>query len=468
MGFNFHLKFFSFNRTITISRQWVQFWIIASVILISTVVSFWGTRTIFILIGVLLAGAAGLIVLLKQPNYGFLLIFLSAAFVPFAGPSGLNAAMLMVVLMLGLWIMDMLVVKRNLVLIRSRMLLPIVSFLIISVIAMGMGQIPWFVFARQAPVASQLGGFSIFVFSIGAMLLAAHLINDLRWLQIIVWSFIAIGTLYVLGRTLHLPHIDDVYQRAFVSGSMFWTWLVTLTASQIIYNDKLSFRIKALLSGIILLTLYVAIVQAYDWKSGWLPPLVALGVLVVNRFRKLIILAIPVALFAGSYIVLDLISSDDYSWGTRLDAWKIVLEISRVSPILGMGFSNYYWYTPLFPIRGWRVSFNSHSQYIDLIAQTGYLGLLCFFWLLFEAGRLSWDLANKIPSGFARAYSNGVFAGIIATLVAAFLVDWVLPFVYNIGLTGFRASVLPWIFIGGLIAIEQMELQKNKIVKEEF
>jgi hypothetical protein len=52
--------------------------------------------------------------------------------------------------------------------------------------------------------------------------------------------------------------------------------------------------------------------------------------------------------------------------------------------------------------------------------------------------------------------------------VAAFLVDWVLPFVYNIGLTGFRASVLPWIFIGGLIAIEQMELQKNKIVKEEF
>ena len=47
MGFNFHLKFFSFNRTITISRQWVQFWIIASVILISTVVSFWGDANYF-------------------------------------------------------------------------------------------------------------------------------------------------------------------------------------------------------------------------------------------------------------------------------------------------------------------------------------------------------------------------------------------------------------------------------------
>jgi hypothetical protein len=38
-------------------------------------------------------------------------------------------------------------------------------------------------------------------------------------------------------------------------------------------------------------------------------------------------------------------------------------------------------------------------------------------------------------------------------------VDWVLPFVYNIGLTGFRASILPWIFMGGLIGVEQMVRQ---------
>ena len=461
MDFTFHLRFFSFNRTVTISRQWIQFLLIAAVILATTFLSFWGSRNIYMMVVALLVGVAGLFVLLKQPNLGFILILLSAAFVPFSGPSGLNAAMLMVVAMLGLWLMDMLVVKQNFVFVRSRLLLPSISFLVLSVIALGMGQIPWFVFARQAPVDSQLGGFSIFLFSIGAMLLAGHLIKDLRWLQIIVWTFIAIGAFYMLGRAFQLSLIEQIYQRGLTAGSMFWTWLVALAASQIIYNDKLTYRVRALLIGVVLLTLYVAFAQAYDWKSGWLPPLVALGVLIVNRYRKLLLLAIPVAVFAGSYIVLDLIASDDYSWGTRVDAWKIVLEISRVSPILGMGFSNYYWYTPLFPIRGWRVSFNSHSQYVDLIEQTGYLGLLCFVWLFFEAGRLSWGLANKLPGGFARAYSNGVLAGIIATLVAAFLVDWVLPFVYNIGLTGFRASVLPWIFLGGLIAIEQMELRQS-------
>jgi hypothetical protein len=46
--------------------------------------------------------------------------------------------------------------------------------------------------------------------------------------------------------------------------------------------------------------------------------------------------------------------------------------------------------------------------------------------------------------------------------MAAFLVDWLLPFAYNIGLDGVRASVLPWIFWGGLISIEQMHRAKQK------
>jgi hypothetical protein len=49
-----------------------------------------------------------------------------------------------------------------------------------------------------------------------------------------------------------------------------------------------------------------------------------------------------------------------------------------------------------------------------------------------------------------------VLAGIVATVIAAILGDWVLPFVYNVGLAGFRASILPWIFIGGVISLDQM------------
>jgi hypothetical protein len=165
------------------------------------------------------------------------------------------------------------------------------------------------------------------------------------------------------------------------------------------------------------------------------------------------------AFFLANYAI----STDLYSWGTRIDAWFIVLEIAKISPILGLGFANYYWYTPLFPIRGWYVNFNSHSQYVDLIAQTGLLGLACFFWFFWEVGRLGWQLRERVPEGFARAYVFGAMGGVAGTLVAAALVDWVLPFVYNLGMRGFRASVLGWIFLGGLVSLEQIVRRQENI-----
>jgi hypothetical protein len=460
LSFRFHI--FNFNRNLIIPKQWVRWGIILATVLLSTIVAYWGSMRILEILLVLIAGFGVFLVLIRQPNWGFILIFLGGMFIPFTGPSGINAAVLVVALLLGIWIMDMVAVKRRVQFVRSRALLPVIVFLAISIIAFGMGQIPWFTFASQAPITAQAGGFAIFVLSISALLLSSHLIKEIRWLEIIVWTFIALGAIYVLGRAIRFPYIDRIYQNGFAAGSMFWTWLIALSLSQVIFNKQLKPRIRGLLVGIAVVTFYVAFIQANDWKSGWVPPLVATAALIGMKYKRLTILAIPFAVLVGVYLATDLVASDEYSWGTRIDAWLIVLEISRVSPILGMGFSNYYWYTPLFPIRGWRVSFNSHSQYVDLIAQVGILGLLCFLWIFFEIGRLSWDLTKKLPDGFAFAYSHGVLAGIAGTLMAAFLVDWVLPFVYNIGFTGFRASILPWIFFGGVISIEQIYFRNSE------
>ena len=456
MNIDINLKFLALNLKISIGRRWIEFGIIVAVALISSVASYWGSPRILMLLLVLLGGAVAAVVLLKQPNLGFILIFLGGAFVPIVGPSGLNAAVGMVALMLGLWFLDILTSKRNWQVVHSRVLLPILVFLGISVLAFGMGQIPWFAFANQAPLTAQAGGFAIFVLSAGALLLAAHRVQEERWLRIIVWTFIGLGTIDVASRAIRFWQIDGLYHPGFSAGSMFWTWLVALAFSQATYNNRLRMRFRVLLMLIVLTTFYVALAQAYDWKSGWLPPLVSVGVILSLRYKRLNLLAIPAGLLFAGVIAKDLISSDAYSWGTRLDAWVIVLKIAQVNPILGLGFANYYWYTPLFAIRGFAVSFNSHSQYVDLIAEVGVLGLLCFLWIFLEVGRLGWRLSKQLPDGFARAYAYGVLAGVVGTLVAGYLVDWVLPFVYNIGLTGFRASILAWIFCGGLVSIEQI------------
>lgn len=456
-----NFKFLSFQ--LSINRRWLQIGIVVAVLLASTVISFWGSQTVFLLLLFLLGGLALVLILLRQPNIGFILVMVGGMLVPFRGPSGLSAGTLMVALMLGLWLLDMFIAKRNFTFIRSRIMLPVIVFLVISLLAFILGQIPWFVFARQAPISAQVGGLAIFVFSIGGMLLAAHLIKDIRWLKIIVWTYIGLATPYILSSALNIGPVAQRYHWGFTAQSIFWTWLVALACGQIIFNHLLSTRLRWFLIALMIVTFYVAVFQSYEWKSGWVPPSIVVAILIGLRYRRLMMFMIPFVAIAAAYIAMDLIGSEDYSWGTRVDAWKIVLEIGRVSPLLGMGFANYYWYTPLFPIRGWRVSFNSHSQFVDLIAEVGYIGLLAFLWLFFEVGRLSWSLSQRLPDGFARGYAYGAFAGICATFIAAFLGDWVLPFVYNVGLAGFRASIMLWIFLGGLMALEQIYLKSSPL-----
>ncbi len=74
---------------------------------------------------------------------------------------------------------------------------------------------------------------------------------------------------------------------------------------------------------------------------------------------------------------------------------------------------------------------------------------------MYITGRLGWELRERVTDGFARGYVYGCLGGLGGTLWAGMHGDWVLPFVYNIGLGGFRASMLGWLFLGGLVAVEQ-------------
>jgi hypothetical protein len=414
------------------------------------------------LLFLLFLGLVTFYILQRWPVLGIILAVVGGMFVKYEGPSGLNVSMLGVAFILGIWLLDMLIVRRSIKLVPSRTMLPLLIFVLISFVSFGIGQLNWFTFAQHAPINAQLGGLAIVIFSAGAFLATANLVRNLRWLETLTWTFITFGAFYVVGRLFHWGEIDRLFHPGFSSGSMFWTWLVALTFSQAAFNVHLHVRWRIVLGAILIATFFVAIYQAYDWKSGWLPPLVAaVAILAFRYWRKAWLLA-PFMLLAAYNVVSSAISSDEYSYGTRLDAWNIVLnKIAKVDPLLGVGFANYYWYTPLFRIRGFSVRFNSHNQYVDLIAEIGIIGLAAFLWFFWEIGRLGWFLRERAPDGFARAYVYGALGGLVGTLFAGWLVDWVIPFVYNIGLYGFRSSVLPWIFLGGLVVIEQIVRQET-------
>jgi len=439
---------------------WLRPLVATGVLLLSTVLVLKASQSHLMMVLVLLTGASATLIFMRWPPLG-LVALIGTIVIPVNGPSGSNATMAIVGLLLGLWLFTILAGKRRIQLLPSRPIWPLFAFVVTASLAFGVGQLPWYPFAQPAPMGAQLGGLAIFILSAGAFLLVAHQVRDLRWLEWMTWLFLALGGIYVAGRLVPgMGQLTRPYS-AGTTGSLFWTWLVALALSQALFNRRLHPVWRIMMGSLAMATLYIGLFPGRTWSSGWIPPLVAAVVTMWVSRPRLGLLVMPAALIGAiaqnkKLVGLIMIGDNQYSLMTRLEAWRIVLEIVKVNPILGLGPANYRWYTPLFPILGWSVQFNSHSQYVDLIAQTGLLGLALFLWFFWELGKLGWRLREQVPAGFARAYVYGAIGGLAGTLVAGALGDWVIPFFYNITLEGFRSSVLGWVFLGGLVALEQI------------
>jgi O-antigen ligase len=414
----------------------------------------------------LLGGIGLVLILLRWPSLGLIIASVVGMVVPFRGPSGLSTTMLLVALLLGLWLLDIMVRQREIRLVSSRPIGSLLAFVIVSLLSFGIGQLPWFTFASHAPLGAQLGGLTIVVMSAGAFLLVANQVRDLYWLSRLTWVFLAFAALLIVVRSV-LPLMGLPTRNLLQSvGATFPLWVVAMAFSQAAFNRDLHPGWRLALAGLVLTTFYVSFILKFADKSGWIPLFISIGAIMSFRSWRVGVVVALVGALAAVYLKAQAIGTDQYSVETRFDAWVIMVEIIKTNPILGLGFANYYFYTPLFPIRGYAVSFNSHNNYVDIIAQTGLVGVACYLWFFWEAAWLCWRLRERVPTGFAQAYLYGALGGLAGTVVIGMLGDWVLPFFYNIGLDGFRSSVVPWLFLGGLISLEQMTRQ-FEVQKEE-
>ncbi len=444
------------------SNVWLQPLVIIIVLLLSAGLAFQGSRTLQMLFMALPFAVGGLILLLRWPPLGLLALIASIP-IPFSGPSNSNLTFALAAAIMGLWILDMMIRQHRIQLISSLPITPLIALVVVTALSLGVGQIPWYAFGNSAPLGAQLGGLSLFVMSAGVFLVAAHRIKDERWLRWMVWFFLAMAAIFILGRIVRpLGRYTGLFFNIQATGSIFWVWLAAHSFSQAAFNKKLHPLWRGAIGFLFLGTLFVALgPTGWAWNSGWVPALAAVGGTLWAASPQLGLVAAFVGL-AGATTqfqrVYDMIMVGDnsYSMGTRIDAWLILWDMVKINPILGLGPANYRSYTPLFPIRGYAVEFNSHNQYIDLLAQTGILGLTCFLWFFGAVGWVGWQLRKRVPDGFAKAYIYGSIGGVLGTLVSAGLGDWVIPFFYNINIGGFRASMLSWLFLGGLIALQQI------------
>lgn len=449
------------NKVIQLAQvKWVQRVMVITAVLLASFASpmLLSSSRLLLFLGLIGAGVA-LITFMRWPPLGLVALVAASLVLPSPNlPGGFNLTILLLLVLIGLWLLDMIIVQRHVWFVASRPVKPLLLLVPLTAVSLLFGQLTWFRWAESAPLDAQLGGFAIFIASVGAFLLAAQQIRKLYWLQWMTWLYIALGTLFVAGWLV--PGVGSftgrIFQLGATSNSLFWTWLVALAFGQVVFNKKLHPAWRVILLGIVAATLYVAYVFNHDWKSGYLPPMAAIATILALRNWRFGLIMLLVAPFASYFLTSEAIATDEYSFGTRVDAWLILFEIIKVSPLIGLGPANYYWYTPLFPIRGWFVSFNSHNQFVDIVAQIGLVGLVVVIWFAVEQALLGWRIREKAPEGFAKAYVYGALGGLVGMMVGGMLADWFFPFVYNIGMYGFRGAIPGWLFLGGLVAVEKM------------
>lgn len=450
------------NWVLKNQRRLIQLFIVSAVLFLSASITVFLPSKYFMMVLLLVGAIGAVIIYLKYPPLGLIVLMLGAFLLSYelgtGSQTGLNIAILLLPVLIGVWFIDKFVRQRDTRIFLSRTYPPLAGFVIICIMAFAVGQLPFFVFAEQAPILSQIGGLAMFLLSAGAYVLTANIIPDLKWLKILTLTFIFMVSVYLVLRfVLQMNRSLNGWMPRGATDSVLWIWIATIGFSQFLINRDLRMIWRAALLGIVGLSLYLAIFREFGWKSGWIPPLAAIGVIIWIRFPRLRIILTIGGAYAIYSVSAELIQSDQYSYITRIEAWRIILnEIFVANPLLGLGPANYHFYTPLFPIMGYYVEFNSHNNYVDMLAQIGVLGLAFYLWFVWEIFRVGWGLLKRHLDYFSQAYVTGALGGLVGMLVAGMLGDWVIPFVYNVGMRGFRVSVLGWIFLGGVVVIEQL------------
>lgn len=433
-----------------------------------------GQRASATLLGLLVAGF-GALVLLARPSLGLLALVAAALILPLEFGTGtavrLNPVTLLAPAVLTLALLDQ-VRRRHIHFVSTRANLPLLLFLLASLFSLVFGLATWDSFVPRGGnfIVVQLAQWGVFVLSAVAFWLTANLVSSERWLRRLTWTFMLIAGVGAIMRSV--PGVggmaSQVTTGAFIR-TPFWVLLTGVAAGQLLFNRSLIVAWRVFLVITLAAALVYAFVEQQEAASNWVGLVAVLGALTWLRFPRLrwmLVLLVVALAITGVLIpsVYDFAGGDaewDTSGGSRLVLIERVIEVTMRNPITGLGPAAYRPYANVKPLsyQGayWVApQINSHNNYVDLFAHVGIVGLALFFWFTAEIARLGIRLRQRYTHGFAAGYVNGVLAVGSAALVIMALADWILPFVYNIGFHGFQASVLVWLFLGGLVALENM------------
>ncbi len=472
------MKIFSKRNGLTLPNQHgarLRFLVIVGTLLIASFIGLRPGSRLAMLPVLLVVGLLGLAALLRYLPWGVIAIVPISFLVDFRVGTGtnvaLNAAFLFLFALIGVWLLRMIVVERHLRLVASPVNLPALLFIGAGLLSWLTSFLPWLPLATGRPsMAAQAGAFLIYALSIGAMLLAINTLTNQRLLETFTWFFIVFGIIYLLAQvvTWDFKFVIRWFVDAHYGSAAYWTLLSAMTLGQALFNRRLSHWIRGGLLITAVIVVAFGLLKRPEWISGWLPPIIAVGILIwLKNWR----LGLLVTVFGTLLLIPTIlnfyntqVNTETQQWSslTRFATWPIVLNLFKINPLTGLGPAVYPYLTSFFFYLGYYVTFNTHNNFFDIVLQMGLIGFGLFSWLVAVIYQQGWRLRLKSGDGFSQGYVNGVLAALTAILISGAFADWFLPFLYNIGIPGFQASVFLWLFCGGLLSLTLLKQEQSQ------
>jgi len=392
-----------------------------------------------------------------------IIILFIAAFIPLSLPTGTGSRLVFSLvatsIFAGIWIMKMMVIDKNFSLKPSNLNIPIIAFIAITIFSLIWSNLfrdPLVVTWRSFPFVQAASTIVMIMLPMSLLLVANH-VKDERALKILVGIIIVAGILGI-PRQFFRSRILPVN-----TGGLYTMWVILYSAALGLFDRGLNAWLRAILLGLAGLWVYWGIGMHISWLAGWLPGLFGVGVLAWMRSKKLVVLlliALIVVVLINFSAVSDYVSNaieaeTQESGETRLAAWEVNWRVTSKHWLFGTGPAGYAaYYMSYFPLEGTA----THSNYIDIIAQTGITGLIFVLWIFLGLAWFGYKLSIRLrgQNNFLEAASNAAFAGTLGCILMMAFGDWLFPFAYTQSIAGFDYAVYNWIFMGTLLVIGRL------------
>jgi O-antigen ligase len=340
----------------------------------------------------------------------------------------------------------------------NRPLLLMIPLSIVS-LAWNLGGVDPSVPAQNVKLMVSIGQVLLIAWPVGLYFVSANAVRDTATMKTIVRLVVVMA----------LPSLSLVFLPVGWRSYVGWSIYFGLVASPLCFAASFDTRLPARKLGLWILAVS-PLVYGISIGKAFLYATTAIALMVVAflKGKKSLLAAVPVALgfyvlivaASGSFVpwpigeLID-IEQKQQSWGGR--SGRVALAADALAiwaryPIFGVGPGNSWPY-----MHRYSVIDTPHNQYLNLLLESGIVGLACFLWFIIGALRTGGDALRNVRDPFHRTLVTGWLGLFSGMVVSGLTGDFVFHSIRNGGLDLFSAFYLQWIFLGMVVAAVEIE-----------